>query len=182
MIVSWASLLCLFCVSLIVLYFICIYMYFYFTIFFILVFVFLICLWTNDLSYLRERSTSASWLHFHLCYLFFRPFVHTKWKHKITKLLMTTFWKTRISNDQERSLVQILNSKFNTFSSPTCKIEVPERLTVSHEALIKSGLAGRCVPVPVREATDADILLVHRSVLMWTPWFSKFFHLCVRLK
>uniref|UniRef100_A0A8C4HWC1 Histone deacetylase 10 n=1 Tax=Dicentrarchus labrax TaxID=13489 RepID=A0A8C4HWC1_DICLA len=40
-------------------------------------------------------------------------------------------------------------------------IEVPERLTVSHEALIKNGLADRCVSVPVREATDADILLVH---------------------
>uniref|UniRef100_A0A8C4HXP9 Histone deacetylase 10 n=1 Tax=Dicentrarchus labrax TaxID=13489 RepID=A0A8C4HXP9_DICLA len=45
--------------------------------------------------------------------------------------------------------------------SPACKIEVPERLTVSHEALIKNGLADRCVSVPVREATDADILLVH---------------------
>ncbi|XP_034735891.1 polyamine deacetylase HDAC10 isoform X1 [Etheostoma cragini] len=44
---------------------------------------------------------------------------------------------------------------------PACKIEVPERLTVCHEALIKTGLAGRCVSVPVREATDADILLVH---------------------
>ncbi|XP_056244390.1 polyamine deacetylase HDAC10 [Seriola aureovittata] len=44
---------------------------------------------------------------------------------------------------------------------PACKIEVPERLTVSHEALVKSGLADRCVSVPVREATDADILLVH---------------------
>lgn len=52
------------------------------------------------------------------------------------------------------------------FSSPACKIEVPERLTVSHEALVQSGLADRCVSVPVREATDADILLVHRSVLM----------------
>uniref|UniRef100_A0A8C9YQ18 Histone deacetylase 10 n=1 Tax=Sander lucioperca TaxID=283035 RepID=A0A8C9YQ18_SANLU len=44
---------------------------------------------------------------------------------------------------------------------PVCKIEVPERLTVSHEALIKTGLADRCISVPVREATDADILLVH---------------------
>ncbi|XP_022611916.1 histone deacetylase 10 [Seriola dumerili] len=44
---------------------------------------------------------------------------------------------------------------------PACKIEVPERLTVSHEALVKSSLADRCVSVPVREATDADILLVH---------------------
>lgn len=60
-----------------------------------------------------------------------------------------------------------------------CKIEVPERLTVSHEALIKSGLADRCVSVPVREATDADILLVHRSVLMSTTCFITF---CMRLK
>lgn len=44
---------------------------------------------------------------------------------------------------------------------PACKIEVPERLTVSHEALVKSGLADRCVSIPVREATEADILLVH---------------------
>ncbi|XP_071349733.1 polyamine deacetylase HDAC10 isoform X2 [Trachinotus anak] len=44
---------------------------------------------------------------------------------------------------------------------PACKIEVPERLTVSHETLVKSGLVDRCVSVPVREATDADILLAH---------------------
>lgn len=44
---------------------------------------------------------------------------------------------------------------------PACKIEVPERLTISHEALVKNGLVDRCVCVPVREATDADILLVH---------------------
>lgn len=49
--------------------------------------------------------------------------------------------------------------------SPGCKIEVPERLTVCYEALIRTGLADRCVSIPVREATDADILLVHRSVL-----------------
>lgn len=50
-----------------------------------------------------------------------------------------------------------------TSSSPMCKIEVPERLIVSHQALIKCGLADRCVPVPVREATDEEILFVHRS-------------------
>ncbi|XP_028287029.1 polyamine deacetylase HDAC10 [Parambassis ranga] len=44
---------------------------------------------------------------------------------------------------------------------PTCKIEVPERLSVSHEALVRNGLADRCISIPVREATDADILLVH---------------------
>ncbi|XP_013872266.1 histone deacetylase 10 isoform X2 [Austrofundulus limnaeus] len=44
---------------------------------------------------------------------------------------------------------------------PACKIEVPERLTVSYEALVRNALADRCVSVPVREATDAEILLVH---------------------
>jgi len=51
-------------------------------------------------------------------------------------------------------------------SSPACKIEVPERLTVSHEALVRDGLAERCISIPVREATEADILLVHRSALI----------------
>lgn len=59
-----------------------------------------------------------------------------------------------------------------SLSSPACKIEVPERLIVSHDALVKNGLADRCVTVPVREATETDILLVHRSVLMLTNWFS----------
>lgn len=49
--------------------------------------------------------------------------------------------------------------------SPVCNIEVPERLTVCYEALMRTGLADRCVSIPVREATDADILLVHRFVL-----------------
>ncbi|XP_061774048.1 polyamine deacetylase HDAC10 isoform X3 [Nerophis ophidion] len=44
---------------------------------------------------------------------------------------------------------------------PACVIETPERLTVSHEALVRTGLAARCVPTPVREASDDDILLVH---------------------
>lgn len=57
--------------------------------------------------------------------------------------------------------------------SPACKIEVPERLTVCAEALMRTGLAERCVSIPVREATDADITLVHRSVL----FFYRFFRL-----
>uniref|UniRef100_A0A8C8LYM4 Histone deacetylase domain-containing protein n=1 Tax=Oncorhynchus tshawytscha TaxID=74940 RepID=A0A8C8LYM4_ONCTS len=44
---------------------------------------------------------------------------------------------------------------------PACKIEVPERLTVSHTALQEEGLAERCVSVPIRQATDAEILLAH---------------------
>ncbi|CAG08631.1 unnamed protein product [Tetraodon nigroviridis] len=44
---------------------------------------------------------------------------------------------------------------------PACEVEVPERLKVCAEALKRTGLADRCVSVPVREATDADILLAH---------------------
>ncbi|KAM9808064.1 polyamine deacetylase HDAC10 [Neosynchiropus ocellatus] len=44
---------------------------------------------------------------------------------------------------------------------PACKIEVPERLTVTHEALLRTGLVNRCVSIPVREAVDAEILLIH---------------------
>lgn len=47
------------------------------------------------------------------------------------------------------------------WEDPICKIEVPERLKLSYEALVKKGLADRCVSVPVREATEEEILLVH---------------------
>lgn len=46
--------------------------------------------------------------------------------------------------------------------SPVCKIEVPERLTVSYEALKDRGLEQRCVCIPIRQATDEEILLIHR--------------------
>ncbi|CAJ1056251.1 polyamine deacetylase HDAC10 [Xyrichtys novacula] len=62
---------------------------------------------------------------------------------------------TALIYDEEMTKYKLL------WIDPACKIEVPERLTVSHEALVKNGLADRCVSVPVREATDADILLVH---------------------
>ncbi|XP_049929729.1 polyamine deacetylase HDAC10 [Epinephelus moara] len=62
---------------------------------------------------------------------------------------------TALIYDEEMTKYKLL------WVDPACKVEVPERLTVSHEALIKTGLADRCVSVPVREATDEDILLVH---------------------
>ncbi|XP_028307254.1 polyamine deacetylase HDAC10 isoform X2 [Gouania willdenowi] len=62
---------------------------------------------------------------------------------------------TALVYDEEMTRYKLL------WVDPTCKIEVPERLTVSHEALVGSGLADRCVSIPVREATDAEILLVH---------------------
>lgn len=62
---------------------------------------------------------------------------------------------TALIYDEEMTKYKLL------WVDPACKIEVPERLTVSHEALVRNGLADRCVSIPVREATDADILLVH---------------------
>lgn len=67
---------------------------------------------------------------------------------------------TALIYDEEMTKYKLL------WVDPACKIEVPERLTVSHEALVRNGLADRCVSIPVREATDADILLVHRSRMM----------------
>ncbi|KAJ0029336.1 hypothetical protein NQD34_004333 [Periophthalmus magnuspinnatus] len=63
--------------------------------------------------------------------------------------------RTALIYDEEMTKYKLL------WVDPACKIEVPERLTVSYEALMKTGLADRCVSVPVREATDEDILLVH---------------------
>ncbi|XP_047451563.1 polyamine deacetylase HDAC10 isoform X2 [Mugil cephalus] len=62
---------------------------------------------------------------------------------------------TALIYDEEMTKYKLL------WVDPACKIEVPERLTVSHEALVKNGLADRCISIPVREATDAEILLAH---------------------
>ncbi|XP_061085462.1 polyamine deacetylase HDAC10 isoform X1 [Conger conger] len=62
---------------------------------------------------------------------------------------------TALVYDEEMTRYKLL------WVDPTCKIEVPERLTVSYAALQQRGLAQRCVPLPVREATDQDILLAH---------------------
>ncbi|KAJ8245688.1 hypothetical protein GJAV_G00273420 [Gymnothorax javanicus] len=60
--------------------------------------------------------------------------------------------------------------------SPACEIEVPERLMVSVAALQQLGLYRRCVPLPVREATDEDILLAHSEeyleAVKKTPFMS----------
>ncbi|XP_051739909.1 polyamine deacetylase HDAC10 [Ctenopharyngodon idella] len=47
------------------------------------------------------------------------------------------------------------------WTDPACEIEVPERLTVSYEALKTHGVAQRCTQVPVRQATEQEILLAH---------------------
>ncbi|XP_068132461.1 polyamine deacetylase HDAC10 isoform X2 [Hyperolius riggenbachi] len=44
-----------------------------------------------------------------------------------------------------------------------CEIEVPDRLSVSYNTLKHYGLVERCVPLPIREATEEEITLVHSS-------------------
>ncbi|KAJ8374134.1 hypothetical protein SKAU_G00047140 [Synaphobranchus kaupii] len=62
---------------------------------------------------------------------------------------------TALVYDEEMTRYKLL------WVDPACKIEVPERLTVSHAALQQQGLAQRCVTLPVRQATEEDILLAH---------------------
>ncbi|NXI82857.1 HDA10 deacetylase, partial [Rhipidura dahli] len=47
------------------------------------------------------------------------------------------------------------------WSDPICDIEVPERLSSSYEQLKSYRLVERCVPVPAREGSEEEILLVH---------------------
>ncbi|XP_051975983.1 von Willebrand factor A domain-containing protein 5A-like isoform X2 [Xyrauchen texanus] len=46
-------------------------------------------------------------------------------------------------------------------SQKVCEIEVPERLIMSYDALRTFGTAQRCRQVPVRQATEQEILLAH---------------------
>ncbi|XP_041965421.1 polyamine deacetylase HDAC10 isoform X1 [Alosa sapidissima] len=63
--------------------------------------------------------------------------------------------KTALIYDEEMTRYKLL------WVDPACKIEVPERLTASYGALLAKGLSERCVSIPVRQATDEEILLVH---------------------
>ncbi|XP_049579586.1 polyamine deacetylase HDAC10 isoform X2 [Syngnathus scovelli] len=62
---------------------------------------------------------------------------------------------TALIYDEEMTRYKLL------WLDPDCELERPERLTASYEALVQSGLAARCISVPVRKATDDDILLIH---------------------
>ncbi|KAG5830465.1 hypothetical protein ANANG_G00310910 [Anguilla anguilla] len=77
---------------------------------------------------------------------------------------------TALVYDEEMTRYKLL------WVDPVCKIEVPERLTVSHAALQQQGLAERCVTLPVREATEEDILLAHSEeyleAVKKTPFMS----------
>lgn len=47
------------------------------------------------------------------------------------------------------------------WDDPECAIEVPERLSSSYKRLQDYDLVKRCVQLPVREATEEEIMLVH---------------------
>ncbi|CAL8295726.1 unnamed protein product [Boreogadus saida] len=78
---------------------------------------------------------------------------------------------TALIYDEEMTKYKLL------WVDPACKIEVPERLIVSYEALVKSGLADRCVSIPVREATEAEILLAHSEEYLEAVKKTPFMHL-----
>lgn len=46
--------------------------------------------------------------------------------------------------------------------SPACSIEIPERLSAPFDKLKQYGLVERCIQLPVREAIEEEIILVHR--------------------
>ncbi|XP_036376025.1 polyamine deacetylase HDAC10 [Megalops cyprinoides] len=77
---------------------------------------------------------------------------------------------TALIYDEEMTRYKLL------WVDPACKIEVPERLTVSYTALQKQGLTQRCVPLPIRQATDEEILLAHSEeyleAVKKTPYMS----------
>ncbi|XP_074757690.1 polyamine deacetylase HDAC10 isoform X3 [Athene noctua] len=64
---------------------------------------------------------------------------------------------TALIYDEEMTTHKLL------WSDPVCDIEVPERLSSSYEQLKCYHLVERCVRVPVREASEEEILLVHSS-------------------
>ena len=51
--------------------------------------------------------------------------------------------------------------------SPECEIECPERLTTALERLQQHGLKQRCLQLVAREASEAELGLVHRSGGEW---------------
>uniref|UniRef100_A0A3Q2XUN6 Histone deacetylase 10 n=1 Tax=Hippocampus comes TaxID=109280 RepID=A0A3Q2XUN6_HIPCM len=77
---------------------------------------------------------------------------------------------TALVYDEEMTRYKLL------WLDPDCEIERPERLTACYEALVRSGLAARCASVPVRQATDDDILLIHceeyLEAVKKTPYMS----------
>ncbi|KAG8577411.1 hypothetical protein GDO81_010169 [Engystomops pustulosus] len=62
---------------------------------------------------------------------------------------------TALVYDEEMMSYQLL------WDDPECAIEVPERLSSSYKRLQDYGLVNRCVQLPIREATEDEITLVH---------------------
>ncbi|KAM4678541.1 polyamine deacetylase HDAC10 [Discoglossus pictus] len=63
------------------------------------------------------------------------------------------------------------------WDDPECAIEVPERLSASYEKLQHYDLVKRCVRIPVREASEEEITLVHSQeyleVVKTTPTMNE---------
>eukprot|EP00062_Callorhinchus_milii_P006748 gi/632947614/ref/XP_007889135.1/ PREDICTED: histone deacetylase 10 isoform X2 [Callorhinchus milii] len=55
---------------------------------------------------------------------------------------------------------QMTNYKL-LWNDPACSVEIPERLSSLYEKLKHYGLVERCIPLPIREAVEEEILLVH---------------------
>uniref|UniRef100_A0A8C8WX21 HDAC10 n=2 Tax=Panthera TaxID=9688 RepID=A0A8C8WX21_PANLE len=58
------------------------------------------------------------------------------------------------------------------WEDPECEIERPERLTTALERLRQWGLEQRCLQLAAREASEAELGLVHRvpSTVPGWPW------------
>ncbi|XP_053572615.1 polyamine deacetylase HDAC10 isoform X2 [Bombina bombina] len=64
---------------------------------------------------------------------------------------------TGLIYDQEMMNYKLL------WDDPECAIEVPERLSASYERLLHYDLVKRCVQLPIREASEEEITLVHSN-------------------
>ncbi|XP_073475851.1 polyamine deacetylase HDAC10 [Aquarana catesbeiana] len=62
---------------------------------------------------------------------------------------------TALVYDEEMTSYKLL------WDNAECAIEVPERISISYKRLQHYGLAERCVQLPVREATEEEIMLIH---------------------
>ncbi|KAM5172015.1 polyamine deacetylase HDAC10 [Mantella aurantiaca] len=62
---------------------------------------------------------------------------------------------TALVYDEEMTSYKLL------WDNAECAVEIPERISVSYKRLQHYGLAERCLQLPVREATEEEIKLVH---------------------
>uniref|UniRef100_A0A8C9A2G0 Histone deacetylase 10 n=1 Tax=Prolemur simus TaxID=1328070 RepID=A0A8C9A2G0_PROSS len=56
------------------------------------------------------------------------------------------------------------------WDDPECEIECPERLTAALDRLRQCGLEQRCLRLSAREASEAELGLVHRVLFTVPGW------------